>query len=71
MTKICIIADNEDAAKRWASSQNLEKDQYFYAHHINDLLFHNNFHTIVIGVPSIYFEKLYNFALQRGRIGRI
>ncbi len=62
-------------AKKWASSQNLNDDQYFYPLNYNDLLFHSNFHVIVIGVSdlegSFDFEKCYNLALSRGKIGRI
>ena len=73
MTKICLIANNEEEAYRFARNQNLNKDQYFYPHSMNDLLFRTNFHTIVVGfnIPSSTFEKIYNLALERGKIGRI
>lgn len=75
MTKICIFAKSETEAKRWASSQNLNNNQFFYPHDINDLLFKSNFHVIVIGISelegSFSFEKTYNLALERGKIGRI
>lgn len=76
MTKICIFAKSEDEARRWARSQNLNHDQYFYPHSINDILFKTNFHVIAIGITELsvdskYFEKIYNLALERGKIGRI
>ena len=76
MTRICLIAGNLDEAKAFASSQSLCKDCWFYPKDINELLFKNNFHVLVIGsagqnVPSSYFEKIYNLALERGKIGRI
>lgn len=76
MTKICLIAANEEEAYRWARNQNLNKDQYFYPHSENDLRFRTNFHVIVVGtagvnVPGYVFEKIYNLALERGKIGRI
>jgi hypothetical protein len=76
MTRICIIAGNEEEAYRFAKNQNLEKDQYFYPHNSNDLLFKTNFHVLVIGtagqnIPSLIFEKIYNLALERGKIGRL
>jgi hypothetical protein len=74
MTKICVFAKNETEAKRWASSQNLKQEQYFYPHSINDLMFKSNFHVIAIGASelegSFDFEKIYNLALERGKIGR-
>lgn len=73
MTKICIFAENEEEAKKWARGQNLDKEQYFYAHSERDILFKTNFHVIAIGSSNIpsYFEKIYNLALERGKIGRI
>lgn len=76
MTKLCIIAGNPHEAYQWAKNQNLSKEQWFYPKDINDLLFKDNFHVLVIGtagqnVPSSFFEKVYQTALERGRIGRI
>ena len=75
MTKICILAGNELEAYQWARSQNLEREQYFYPTNPNELLFKQNFHVIVIGtagmnLPSSMFNKIYELALKRGRIGR-
>jgi hypothetical protein len=75
MTRLCIFAKNETEARKWARSQNLNHDQYFYPHNTNDLMFKTNFHVIVVGISdlegSFDFEKTYNLALERGRIGRI
>ena len=75
MTKICVFAKNETEAKKWANSQNLSSEQFFYPRSTNDLMFKSNFHVIVIGVSdlegSFDFEKTYNLALERGQIGRI
>lgn len=75
MTKICIIAGNSEEAYRYSRLQNLDKDQWFYPKSENDLLFCSNFHVIVVGsagqnFPGSLFEKIYNLALERGRIGR-
>jgi hypothetical protein len=75
MTKICLIAGNEEEAYRFARNQNLSKEQYFYPHSVNDLLFKTNFHVLVVGtagqnMPSLLFEKIYQLALERGRIDR-
>lgn len=75
MTKICIIAGDENEAYRWARNQNLDRDQYFYPHNESELLFKQNFHVIVVGsaghnIPSQLFEKIYQLALKQGKIGR-
>ena len=76
MTKICLIAGNKEEAYRYARSQNLSSEQWFFPKDINDLQFRSNFHVIVVGTagynfPSSIFEKIYNLALERGKIGRI
>jgi hypothetical protein len=76
MTRICIIAGNQEEAYRWAKNQNMSSDQWFYPKDATELLFVNNFHVIVIGtagqnVPSKFFEDIYRLALDRGRINRI
>lgn len=76
MTKICLIAGNEHEAYQYARNQNLSKEQYFYPKDINDLLFRSNFHVLVVGtagqnIPANVFEKMYNLALERGKINRI
>lgn len=73
MTKLCIFAPNEDEARRWAKSQNLERDQYFYPHSVGELQLKSNFHVIVIGTGNLgsrEFERAYNIALERGKVGR-
>ena len=76
MTRICIIAENELEAYRWARGQNLDKNQYFYPNSLEDLRFKRNFHVITVGnagqnTPSDVFEAIYKVALERGKIGRI
>lgn len=76
MTKICIIAGNEHEAYMWARNQGLEKDQWFYPKDENDLAFKSNFHVLVVGnagmnTPSSYFERIYQTALRRGKVGRV
>lgn len=76
MTKICILAGNSEEAYRFARLQNWEPTQWFYPKTENDLIFNSNFHVIVVGtagqnMPSQMFEKIYQLALTRGKIGRI
>lgn len=73
---ICILAGNFKEAQRFASSQNLSHNEWFYPSDISDLLRRSNFHVLVIGtagenVPASYFEHVYQVARERGRIGRI
>lgn len=75
MTKICLIAADENEAYRFARLQNFDKEQWFYPHSKNELLFKSNFHVIVVGtagqsVPSEVFEEIYQLALKRGKVGR-
>jgi len=76
MTKICIIAGNYQEALAFAKAQNIPKGCWFYPKDVNELLFTSNFYTIVTGtaghnIPPSIFEKIYNLALERGKIGRI
>jgi hypothetical protein len=75
MTRICIIAGNELEAYQFAQSQNWDIKCWFFPYSERDLLFKTNFHVLVVGtagfnsLPSS-FEKIYNLALERGKIGR-
>lgn len=70
---ICILAGNYDEAVRWASGQNLSKDEWFYPSDIEELKYKKDFHVMVVGtaghnVPAAYFEKIYHIAKTRGRL---
>lgn len=72
---ICLIAGNYDEAETFAAGQNLSAEEWFYPTDVNDISKRSNFHVLVIGtagqnVPPSYFEKIYQLALKRGRIGR-
>jgi hypothetical protein len=71
-----LIAGNSEEAYRYSRLQNLEPNQWFYPKNSTELLFKSNFHVIVVGTagqnfPALDFEKLYQLALERGKIGRI
>jgi len=69
-----IFAPSEDEAKKWARSQNLEPEQFFYPHSTGEIKLKSNFHVIVIGVGNISsseFDNAYNLALECGKRGRI
>ncbi len=76
MTKICILAGNRLEAKNWAHNQGLDDEQWFFPNTLSDLIFKHNFHVIVIGTagmntPPDFFERVYQLALERGKIGRL
>lgn len=76
MTRICILAGNLDEAEKWASGQNLERNQWFFPLTTQELRFKTNFHVIVVGtagqnIPAYLFERIYSLAMTQGRIGRI
>lgn len=72
---ICLIAGNALEAEQWASGQNLHPNEWFYPRDEEDLKQRCNFHVIVVGTagqntPLSFFNRIYNLALTRGRIGR-
>ncbi len=75
MTRICLIAGNYEEALMFAKSQNIPKECWFYPKNPDELLFSQNFYTLVVGtagqnLPSSMFNKIYELALKRGKIGR-
>lgn len=73
---ICIIAGNYPEAAQWARGQNLDRSEWFYPESPESLISWTNFHVLVIGtagmnVPTSYFNRVYETAKQRGRIGRL
>jgi len=76
LTKICLLAGNEQEAINYAKLQNIPREAWFYPRDEKDLLFRTNFYTLVVGsagmnTPSSIFERIYSLALIRGKIGRI
>lgn len=72
---ICILAGNYLEAKTYAYGQQLDEDEWFYPIDTDDLLKRTAFHVLVVGtaghnVPVSYFDRVFQIAKQRGRIGR-
>lgn len=72
---ICIIAGDFHEAETWAHSQLLAKSEWFYPTNEDELIGRSNFHVLVVGtagfnIPTSYFNKIYNLAQNRGKIGR-
>jgi len=59
---ICLIAGTFKSAERWAKSQNLRIDEWFYPETVFDIYRRKNFHTITV-VDGI--DNLSNDALNR------
>ena len=71
---IFVIAGSYEKAERWAATQQLTKKEWISTLDLDDLRQMSDFHVIVLDsaqelAPS-FFEKLFNLALKRGRIGR-
>lgn len=72
---ICLIAASYKNARRWAISQHLEDNEWFYPKSPFDLYSKNNFHTIVVPdgleeMPNRQLNDLLTVAWKRGKIGR-
>lgn len=70
---LCLIAGNYFEAKRYASAQLLDDDEWFYPSDERDLLSRVDFHVLVIGtagqnVPASYFERILSLAKLRGKM---
>jgi hypothetical protein len=72
---ICLIAGNYQEALTYAKGQLFDHDEWFFPRDPIDLEQRSNFHVLVIGtaglnVPPAYFERIFQLAKTRGRIGR-
>lgn len=72
---ICLIASSSVKADKWAHTQGLSPNEWFYAVNEASLLTRQNFHVIVVDTEfDIFqakrFERIYALAKQRGSIGR-
>lgn len=70
---ICLVAGNSQYAKKWARSQNLREDEWFYPENVFDLLKRKNFHTIMVpeGIDLLtndQLNRILTLAWERGRI---
>jgi len=45
---ICLIASSYVYARRWAQSQHLNDDEWFFPNDITEIYKHKNFHTILV-----------------------
>lgn len=72
---ICLIASSYENAKKFAASQHLEDNEWFWPNSTTNLLFKSNFHviTVIFGIehmPNSKLNELFTTAQKRGRIGR-
>lgn len=72
---ICLIASSFPKADKFASTQNFDRSEWFYAENEASLLSRQNFHVIVVDnefdvFQAKRFESIYFLAKKRGAIGR-
>ncbi len=69
---ICIIASNHKAAERWAKSQFLQDEDWFFPTCLEDLYYRKDFHVITTpdgaDIPNAYLNRLVTLAWKRGRM---
>lgn len=73
---IMILAGNYLEARRWASAQLLEDDEWICPVDESEIMKYTNFHVVVVGsaglnTPPSYFNRVLNLAQTRGRINRV
>jgi hypothetical protein len=72
---IYLLSGNYEEARKWASSQNLDGEEWFATLDVDELMQRSNFHIIVLpGAQFLsppFFERLWNTAQKRGRVGRL
>jgi hypothetical protein len=68
---ICIISPTFSKAEKWAHTQNLHSNEWFYANDKSDVQSKKDFHVIVVGeFPQerlYWFEQIYALARSNGR----
>lgn len=69
---ICLIAGSQRHAERWARSQSLRAEEWFYPTNLFDIYRRKNFHTIIVheGIDEIsndQLNRLLTAAWEHGR----
>jgi len=69
---ICLIAGTHKSAERWAKSQNLRQDEWFWPETIFDIMKRKNFHTILVadGIDNMKNDTLNRFLTAAWDCGR-
>lgn len=70
---IAIIASNYREAEKFAASQLLSNDEWFFVCEIDDLIGQSNFHVLVANgagdhISPYKFEKLFSLAKKKGKM---
>lgn len=57
---ICLIAGTQRDAEKWARSQNLRADEWFYPNSVFDIYKKKHFHTILVhdGIDNLTNDQL-------------
>lgn len=71
---ICLLASRYSEAERFAKAQLLDQSEWFFGMDEDELKKRTSFHVITIGymddVPQSFFNRIYDLAKKRGRLGR-
>lgn len=70
---ICLIAGSQVHAAKWAKSQNLGIDEWFYPATVFDIYKHKGgFHTILVheGIDQLTNDQLNRFLTTAWEVGR-
>lgn len=70
---ICLIAGTEQHARKWARSQNLREDEWFWPSTVFDVMRRKNFHTITVadGIDHLsndQLNRLLTAAWENGKV---
>ncbi len=73
---ICLISNSYANARKFAASQHLESNEWFFASSAIELYKRSNFHVIAVidgleSMPNSILNELLTLAWKRGKIGRL
>lgn len=69
---ICLIAGTANHAKRWAKSQNLRDEEWFFPTSLFDLMRRKNYHTIMVldGIEHLTNDQLNSLLTAAWQYGK-
>lgn len=69
---ICLIAGSQQHATKWAKSQNLQFDEWFWPSNVFEIYKRKNFHTILVheGIDMLSNDQLNRLLVAAWECGR-
>lgn len=69
---ICLISGTLKDAEKWAKSQNLRVDEWFWAKDVFEIYKRKNFHTIIVheGIDHLSNDQLNRLLTAGWEVGR-